>query len=167
MLHNWMPYSIHSLPSPPPMASRNGPLILTILTLFLATFLPTGLTLPFQIILVSQIVIVVSANPHPHPDPTSVRPPPPHPPSHRHAPYPKQRPTQETSSPPSSDEEKQLRRARNTVAARKYRQKRIDRIAELEAALAAVTKERDDLKLELSRKDAEVGILKEVLAKRS
>ncbi|TLD39338.1 gaf domain nucleotide-binding [Venturia nashicola] len=55
------------------------------------------------------------------------------------------------------------KRQRNNVAARKYRQKRIDRIEELEAALSRVTKERDDLRIKAARSDAEIQLLKDML----
>jgi septal ring factor EnvC (AmiA/AmiB activator) len=49
---------------------------------------------------------------------------------------------------------------RNNAAARKYRQKFVERIAELEKALAEVSAERDQLKLKLVRSDAEVEVLR-------
>ncbi|KAJ2906214.1 Cross-pathway control protein 1 [Zalerion maritima] len=52
------------------------------------------------------------------------------------------------------------KRQRNTLAARKYRQKRLDRIKELEDALETVSKERDDLKLKLARQEAESETLR-------
>lgn len=55
------------------------------------------------------------------------------------------------------------KRQRNNVAARKYRQKRIDRIEELEAALSSMTKERDDLRIKAARSDAEIQLLKDML----
>jgi hypothetical protein len=59
-----------------------------------------------------------------------------------------------------------LKRQRNTLAARKYRQKRLDRISELEDALAAMKDERDDMRLQLARREAEVDALREMLAKK-
>lgn len=56
-----------------------------------------------------------------------------------------------------------LKRQRNTIAARKYRQKRLDRIQELEDALESVTRDRDDLKLRLARQEAETAALKEMM----
>lgn len=56
-----------------------------------------------------------------------------------------------------------LKRQRNTIAARKYRQKRLDRIKELEDALEAMTRERDDLRLKLARQEAETAALKEMM----
>lgn len=56
-----------------------------------------------------------------------------------------------------------LRRQRNTIAARKYRQKTFDRIEELEKALATALQERDDLKLLLARRKGETEALKRAL----
>ncbi|OHW89483.1 gaf domain nucleotide-binding protein [Colletotrichum incanum] len=58
-----------------------------------------------------------------------------------------------------------VKRQRNTIAARRYRQKGRDRIAELESALKAADEERGQLKLQLARKEAEVDALKEILRK--
>ncbi|KAK1727127.1 hypothetical protein CaCOL14_006995 [Colletotrichum acutatum] len=58
-----------------------------------------------------------------------------------------------------------IKRQRNTVAARRYRQKGRDRIAELESALKGVEEERDKLKLQLARKEAEVDALREIMKK--
>ncbi|KAL7624573.1 hypothetical protein AAE478_006140 [Parahypoxylon ruwenzoriense] len=56
-----------------------------------------------------------------------------------------------------------LKRQRNNVAARKYRQKRIDRINELETELQGVKQERDDLRLRLARQEAEAAALRSML----
>ncbi|KAH7040601.1 uncharacterized protein B0I36DRAFT_12917 [Microdochium trichocladiopsis] len=56
-----------------------------------------------------------------------------------------------------------LKRQRNNIAARKYRQKRIDRIDELEAEVEEIKKERDDLRLRLARQEAETAALKLML----
>ncbi|KAI2466126.1 hypothetical protein F4781DRAFT_434755 [Annulohypoxylon bovei var. microspora] len=56
-----------------------------------------------------------------------------------------------------------LKRQRNNVAARKYRQKRIDRITELEMELQGVKDERDDLRLRLARQEAEAAALRSML----
>lgn len=68
-------------------------------------------------------------------------------------------------TPDQGDEEAQanIKRQRNTLAARKYRQKRLDRITELETALEDMTGERDSLKLQLARREAEVEALREML----
>ena len=65
-----------------------------------------------------------------------------------------------SASNADGDAEAILKRHRNTIAARKYRQKRLDRITELEGALAAMTNERDELKLKLARAEAEVSVVR-------
>jgi hypothetical protein len=65
------------------------------------------------------------------------------------------------------DDEVALKRHRNTLAARKYRQKRLDRIKELEDALADVTRERDDLRIRLARQEAETEALKMLMKLRA
>ncbi|KAK7423817.1 hypothetical protein QQZ08_008860 [Neonectria magnoliae] len=67
------------------------------------------------------------------------------------------------SSPEDEAAAATVKRQRNTMAARKYRQKRLDRIAELEQALADMTGDRDDLRLKLVRREAEVDALREML----
>lgn len=56
-----------------------------------------------------------------------------------------------------------LKRQRNTLAARKYRQKRIDRIAELEDAVNKLKAEKDELRIKLARQEAETAALREML----
>ncbi|KAE8322942.1 hypothetical protein BDV39DRAFT_183071 [Aspergillus sergii] len=56
-----------------------------------------------------------------------------------------------------------IKRQRNTMAARRYRQKGRDRIAELECALRDMEHERNELRLQLARREAEVAALKEML----
>lgn len=74
-------------------------------------------------------------------------------------------------APPLPDDQEQedlqvlIKRQRNTMAARKYRQKRLDRIADLERALEETATERDELKLRLARKEAEVDALREMLSR--
>ncbi|KAE8336949.1 vacuole effluxer Atg22 like-domain-containing protein [Aspergillus arachidicola] len=58
---------------------------------------------------------------------------------------------------------KAIKRQRNTMAARRYRQKGRDRIAELECALRDMEHERNELRLRLARREAEVAALKEML----
>lgn len=64
--------------------------------------------------------------------------------------------------PPSLDV-KVRKRERNTAAARRYRQKRQDRITELEQALAEVTKERDELRIRLARQEAQTATLRDLM----
>ncbi|KAI0102434.1 hypothetical protein GGR51DRAFT_527393 [Nemania sp. FL0031] len=68
---------------------------------------------------------------------------------------------------PPVDHVTALKRQRNNVAARKYRQKRIDRINELELELDEVKQERDDLKLRLARQEAEAAALRTMLQMKS
>ncbi|KAM0355160.1 hypothetical protein ACHAPU_001023 [Fusarium lateritium] len=70
------------------------------------------------------------------------------------------------SSPEDEDSSVAIKRQRNTLAARKYRQKRLDRITELEDALAAMKDERDDMRLQLARREAEVDALRGMLDKK-
>ncbi len=63
----------------------------------------------------------------------------------------------------SADPEAVLKRQRNNVAAKKYRQKKIDRIKELEDEVEAVKRERDELRIRLARQEAETEALREVL----
>ncbi|KAI5864052.1 hypothetical protein GGS23DRAFT_479910 [Durotheca rogersii] len=72
-------------------------------------------------------------------------------------------PKSRSRSSPSVDPVTALKRQRNNVAARKYRQKRIDRINELEAELRDVKEERDDLRLRLARQEAEAAALRSML----
>lgn len=60
-----------------------------------------------------------------------------------------------------------LKRQRNNIAARKYRQKRIDRISELELELDEMKQERDDLKIRLARQEAETAAMKSMLQMKS
>jgi hypothetical protein len=67
----------------------------------------------------------------------------------------------------TEDDEVVEKRRRNNTAAAKYRQKKLDRIAELELALKEVAKERDDLKVQLAKKDGEVELLSRLLSRKS
>ena len=59
------------------------------------------------------------------------------------------------------------KRQRNTEAARRYRQRKLDRTSELEEALAEMTRERDELKLKLARSEAEAGVLRGMVVTKS
>ncbi|KAI6374394.1 hypothetical protein MCOR25_003183 [Pyricularia grisea] len=69
------------------------------------------------------------------------------------------------ATPPEENEDEILadKRRRNNAAAAKYRQKKVDRISELEDCVAEISKERDDLKLQLAKRDEEIRILREML----
>ncbi|CRG89120.1 Blasticidin-S deaminase [Talaromyces islandicus] len=66
------------------------------------------------------------------------------------------------SQSPVEDEAVIEKRQRNTIAARKARRKKDDRIASLETELAAVTRERDEMKLLVARLEGENAALKKV-----
>ncbi|KAF2226845.1 hypothetical protein BDZ85DRAFT_316307 [Elsinoe ampelina] len=63
----------------------------------------------------------------------------------------------------SIDESVVDKRRRNNAAAAKYRQKKVDRIATLEDEVRQVSKERDELRLQLARRDAEIEVLRGLL----
>jgi hypothetical protein len=67
------------------------------------------------------------------------------------------------SGSPGTDPALALKRRRNNVAARKYRQKKIDRINELELELEGVKKERDEFRIRLARQEAETAALRTML----
>ncbi|KAI7209405.1 hypothetical protein KC333_g8746 [Hortaea werneckii] len=71
--------------------------------------------------------------------------------------------TSPDSSAPTSTTERNRKRQRNTEAARRYRQRKVDRTAELEEALAVVSKERDELRLKLARSEAEAEVLRRMV----
>ncbi|KAL1638948.1 hypothetical protein SLS58_008406 [Diplodia intermedia] len=65
-----------------------------------------------------------------------------------------------------ADESLADKRRRNNLAAAKYRQKKVDRITELEDEVKEVSKERDELKLQLARRDAELELLRKLMMDR-
>lgn len=64
---------------------------------------------------------------------------------------------------PADDDDILLKRQRNSLAARKYRQKKLDRISELEVEVGQLTGERDALRIQLARQEAETAALREML----
>lgn len=67
-------------------------------------------------------------------------------------------------SPPSGDgSSKVKKRTLNTLAARRYRQKRVDQMSGLESALKETEGERDELKLKVARLEAEVEVLRRLV----
>lgn len=58
------------------------------------------------------------------------------------------------------------KRKLNTMAARRYRQKRVDQMSSLEAALREVERERDALKVRVAKLEGETDILKSLLSKK-
>jgi hypothetical protein len=75
------------------------------------------------------------------------------------------KPTRQASPPsPVDHQDLLIKRHRNNIAAKKYRQKKVDRIKELEDEVADVKRERDDLRIRLARQEAETAALREMLA---
>ncbi|AEO61235.1 hypothetical protein MYCTH_2135800 [Thermothelomyces thermophilus ATCC 42464] len=67
------------------------------------------------------------------------------------------------AAPEDVDPEILDRRYRNNLAAKRYRQKKIDRIEQLEKEVTDLKQERDDLRIRLARQEAEVAALREML----
>jgi hypothetical protein len=59
------------------------------------------------------------------------------------------------------------KRKLNTLAARRYRQKRVDQMSSLESALKEVERERDALKVRVAKLEGETEILKQLLSKKN
>ncbi|KAH8660653.1 hypothetical protein BGZ60DRAFT_381937, partial [Tricladium varicosporioides] len=55
------------------------------------------------------------------------------------------------------------KRTRNTLAARRYRQRRVDEVSGLESQLKETRSERDDLKIRCARLEGEVETLRKLL----
>ncbi|GAB7355664.1 hypothetical protein MBLNU459_g6372t3 [Dothideomycetes sp. NU459] len=55
------------------------------------------------------------------------------------------------------------KRKANTAAARRYRQRRLDRVSELEEALKAIQQERDELKVQVAKLQGENQVLKGIV----
>ncbi|MCJ1303740.1 hypothetical protein MMC08_006550 [Hypocenomyce scalaris] len=66
--------------------------------------------------------------------------------------------------PCNNSNTKERRRQRNSLAARKYRQKHLDRITELEQALVKTEKERDGLRVQLECWKTKAELLQELTA---
>ncbi|KFY76049.1 hypothetical protein V498_09779 [Pseudogymnoascus sp. VKM F-4517 (FW-2822)] len=67
--------------------------------------------------------------------------------------------TTTTTQPNSAIRKRKL----NTLAARRYRQKRVDQVTELEAALKKTQRERDDLSVRVARLEGELGAMRQML----
>jgi hypothetical protein len=67
------------------------------------------------------------------------------------------------NSPLSADVARVEKRKANTLAARRYRQKRVDQMSSLESELKDVKSERDDLKVRCARLEGEVETLRALL----
>lgn len=75
--------------------------------------------------------------------------------------------TSDTSSPSNRDTTSNTsrveKRKQNTLAARRYRQKRVDQMKQLEDALRKTELERDALKMRVARLEGETESLKQML----
>ncbi|XPS77196.1 hypothetical protein M3J09_009228 [Ascochyta lentis] len=67
------------------------------------------------------------------------------------------------SSPPTEPPSRVEKRKANTLAARRYRQKRVDQMSGLEAELKEVKTERDDMKVRCAKLEGEVEALRALL----
>ncbi|KAF2260736.1 hypothetical protein CC78DRAFT_414233, partial [Lojkania enalia] len=56
------------------------------------------------------------------------------------------------------------KRRQNTLAARRYRQKRVDQMNSLESQLKETQSERDELKVRVARLEGEVETLRQLLS---
>jgi len=65
--------------------------------------------------------------------------------------------------PSPTEQDVLIKRQRNNIAAKKYRQKKIDRIKELEDEVDDIKRERDELRIRLARQEAETAALREML----
>ncbi|KAH6675040.1 hypothetical protein B0J14DRAFT_588781 [Halenospora varia] len=70
----------------------------------------------------------------------------------------------QSSSPRTLDPANRVeKRTRNTLAARRYRQRRVDEVSGLESQLKETRSERDDLKIRCARLEGEVETLRKLL----
>ncbi|QKX56846.1 uncharacterized protein TRUGW13939_03953 [Talaromyces rugulosus] len=66
-----------------------------------------------------------------------------------------------------SEEERAVeKRRRNTMAARRFRKRKLDHVSELESKLAKVTGERDELKLQIAKWEGEVMALRKLMERK-
>jgi len=70
------------------------------------------------------------------------------------------------SSRTPEPETRHQKRQRNTEAARRYRQRKVDRVTGLEEALALMTEERNELRLKLAKAETEAGVLRDLVGGR-
>jgi len=70
-------------------------------------------------------------------------------------------PSSSADSPDGSHRVK--KRQKNTEAARRYRQRKVDKLSEVEDALREMTRERDELKLKLARSQSEADVLRSMV----
>ena len=71
-----------------------------------------------------------------------------------------------SKSAPLAESARVEKRKANTMAARRYRQKRVDQMSSLETQLKETQAERDDLKVRCARLEGEVETLRALLAQK-
>ncbi|CBF85607.1 hypothetical protein AN1812.2 [Aspergillus nidulans FGSC A4] len=72
--------------------------------------------------------------------------------------------TSRESSPKEKEHLSRItKRQLNTLAARRYRQRKLDKVAQLEEELAAVKRERDELKMRVSKLEGETEVLRSMV----
>ncbi|PYI31128.1 hypothetical protein BP00DRAFT_425783 [Aspergillus indologenus CBS 114.80] len=67
------------------------------------------------------------------------------------------------SSQDSEEERIQEKRRRNKMASRRLRQRQVEHVSDLESRLGRVTRERDDLRLQVAKWEAEVMVLRKLV----
>ncbi|GKZ31441.1 hypothetical protein AbraIFM66950_012051 [Aspergillus brasiliensis] len=67
------------------------------------------------------------------------------------------------AAPPKEAPNRVKKRELNTLAARRYRQRRVDRMNQLEEELAAIKRERDELKMRVSKLEGETEALRSMV----
>ncbi|KAL5336604.1 hypothetical protein BJX70DRAFT_371978 [Aspergillus crustosus] len=72
-------------------------------------------------------------------------------------------PTPSRSTSPKDAPSRVSKRELNTMAARRYRQRRLDRVSQLEEELEAVKRERDELRMRVSKLEGETDALRGML----
>ncbi|RDW81535.1 bZIP transcription factor JlbA/IDI-4 [Aspergillus mulundensis] len=77
-------------------------------------------------------------------------------------------PTSRESSPKEKENPSRIaKRQLNTMAARRYRQRKLDKVAQLEEELAAIKRERDELKMRVSKLEGETEVLRSMVKDKS
>jgi hypothetical protein len=72
-------------------------------------------------------------------------------------------PSSSGGSSPKESSNRVYKRQLNTLAARRYRQRRVDRMNQLEEELEKVKRERDELKMRVSKLEGETEALRGLL----
>ncbi|KAL6238773.1 hypothetical protein BDW75DRAFT_236973 [Aspergillus navahoensis] len=76
-------------------------------------------------------------------------------------------PSRESSPKEKEHPSRITKRQLNTLAARRYRQRKLDKVAQLEEELAAVKRERDELKMRVSKLEGETEVLRSMVKDKS